>query len=116
MSKGDLVYNAQRKRAFRSAIAGAIEVRSDRMSRQSGHIFIEPSEALNSPAPYWAFETAEDRWTLIPTKRLREILVLKDWRKAGAGEAVLIPISAILLDPETKKAQKTASRCLVKGQ
>lgn len=58
---------------------GLVEVKSDKMARGTGNVFVEteyrgqPSGLTSTEADWWAIEVQDDVFVLMKTERLREL-------------------------------------------
>ena len=86
-----------------------IEVKSDKLCRKTGNVFIEyrhkgrPSCIAVTTAQYYAIEFTDKSWLLIPTPRLkaiaRQYYRKHRWVRGGdydSTEGVLVPLHALL--------------------
>ena len=114
----DLAFGESRESAFTKAIQNAcVEHKSDQKARFTGNVAIEirqkgrPSGLSTSVAPWYVLEVEDDRWVLIRTSLLRE-LVRKIHSERGSKmggdnnnyEMVLVPVEMLTrpIVPETQ--------------
>lgn len=76
----DLTDGKAREDAFAHLITRArVEVKSDRIARRTGNVFIEylqkgrPSGIATTTAAWWAFEVNDDSWVLVPSVRVKAV-------------------------------------------
>lgn len=98
---------------------GKVEVKSDKICRQTGNIFIEyrqkgqPSGIAVTTADYWAIEYDDDCWLIIPTAKLKAItrLAYRDKKKRRSGgdfdnfDGILVPVQWLLRLVNVQKSE-----------
>ena len=85
---------------------GLVEVKSDKMARQTGRVFVEesyrgrPSGITATEADWWAIEVDDDVFVLMRTERMRELA--KRFRPVDGGDndwskGRLVPVEKLVV-------------------
>lgn len=91
---------------------GTVEVKSDKLARHTGNLFIEvsyrgqPSGISTTQADFWAFEYDSDTWLIIPTEKLKRFVNECSCAVRGGDHkealGVLLPLARFVTKTGTK--------------